>query len=146
MQSCFPTSAMKEISISLHVSLWICLLLKCLYPAKITVSRVDSTKESHPHLSSPKITHTVTFFVSLNHILVLPFNLDFNPCSDVGFLDVCPRNFRPRFIPFSTSWRLDEADVFHFSLTLKDQEMEGVKETEKTKRKRQGDGDDKNCK
>ncbi len=46
---------------------------------KITVSKVDLTKESHPRLSSPKITHTMTFFVSFNHVLVLPFNLDFNP-------------------------------------------------------------------
>lgn len=38
MHSCFPTLVVKQI-ISPHVSLWICMPLKCLYPTKITVSQ-----------------------------------------------------------------------------------------------------------
>lgn len=55
-----PSAAVRQFnltelfSISLHASLWICMLLKYLYPAKITVLRVDSTKESHPRLFLPK--------------------------------------------------------------------------------------------
>lgn len=79
MHSCFPTLVVKQI-ISPHVSPWICMPLKCLYPTKITVSQEQTRQRKvTPVCLSPKITHTVTFFVSFNHILVLPFNLVFNP-------------------------------------------------------------------
>lgn len=55
-----------------------------LFAFKISLSRQNHCFKSRLHKGksppsfSPKI-RTVTFFVSFNHVLVLPFNLDFNP-------------------------------------------------------------------
>lgn len=133
-RSCFLAFEVKEISISPHISLWICMLLKCLYPPKITVSKV-STKESHPRLSSPKITHSLTPFVSLNHVLVLPFNLDFNPALRCRLPRCLPPKLQSKiyslFNKLTSGWRR------RFSLLL-DSEASGD-----GGRERGGDGEDK---
>lgn len=113
---------------------------------KITVSKVDLTKESHPHLSSPKITHTMTFFVSFNHILVLPFNLDFNPALRCRLPRCLPPKLQSKiyslFNKLTSGWRQC------FSLLLDSEASgDGGRERDSQKKgKRQRDVENKNCK
>lgn len=88
-----------SVSLRLRLCGFVCFLkMSPSHKKNPTGSKVCSTKESHPRLSSPKITHTVTFFVTFNHVLLFALQLGLQSRSDV-----CPRNFSPGFILFSTS-------------------------------------------